>query len=667
MSEKFYLTTPIYYPSGKWHLGHCYTTVYGDAIARYKRMSGYDVFYLTGTDEHGQKIEQRAAAAGVSPKAFVDGLVDEIKRLWALMDISYDKFIRTTDDYHVKAVQKIFKKLYDQGDIYKATYKGKYCTPCESFWTETQLVDGKCPDCGREVTDAEEESYFFRLTKYADRVRKLLTETDFLEPKSRVNEMVNNFIENDLTDLAVSRTSFTWGVPVEFDPGHIVYVWVDALSNYITALGYGSADTTLYDRYWPADLHLMAKEIVRFHAVIWPAILMALGEPLPKKVVGHGWLIFDGDKMSKSKGNVADPFELAGRYGVDPLRYYLLRAMPFGADGAYTDETFLNRVNADLVNDLGNLVKRTTAMAAQYFDGKVTDAGEAGPQDAALIALIDGLKANVDAQIDKYMPNRALEEIFAVVSAANKYIDETAPWILAREGKRARLERVLYNLLEALRVTGMLLAPFLTRFPAEIYKGLGLALPERFTGERYGAVKTYAVTEQPPLIKRLDVRKELAELAALRAPAEAKTEAKTAAKTEAKTAAKTAPATGHKDGKKETAMENEEKAGIITIDEFFRTQLKVARVVACEKVEKADKLLKLTLDVGGETRTVVSGIAKSYAPEDMVGREVVLVANLKPAKLRGIESQGMILCATDGDGVVLVSPEKPVAPGSEVC
>ncbi len=659
MSQKtFYITTPIYYPSDKLHIGHTYCTVAADAMARFKRQTGYDVMFLTGSDEHGQKIEKIAKEKGVQPKEYVDKIVAGIQELWKLMNISNDDFIRTTDPRHEAVVQKIFKKLYDQGDIYKGEYEGWYCTPCESFWLDRQLKDGKCPDCGREVTDAEEESYFFRLTKYADRVRKLLTETDFLEPKSRVNEMVNNFIDNDLTDLAVSRTSFTWGVPVEFDPGHIVYVWVDALSNYITALGYGSADTTLYDRYWPADLHLMAKEIVRFHAVIWPAILMALGEPLPKKVVGHGWLIFDGDKMSKSKGNVADPFELAGRYGVDPLRYYLLRAMPFGADGAYTDETFLNRVNADLVNDLGNLVKRTTAMAAQYFDGKVTDAGEAGPQDEALIALIDGLKANVDAQIDKYMPNRALEEIFAVVSAANKYIDETAPWILAREGKRARLERVLYNLLEALRVTGMLLAPFLTRFPAEIYKGLGLALSERFTGERYGAVKTYTVTEQPPLIRRLDVKKELAELAALRAPAEAKTEVKTA------------PATGHKDGKKdtkETAMENEEKAGIITIDEFFRTQLKVARVVACEKVEKADKLLKLTLDVGGETRTVVSGIAKSYAPEDIVGREVVLVANLKPARLRGIESQGMILCATDGDGVVLVSPEKPVSPGSEVC
>ena len=653
MSEKFYLTTPIYYPSGKWHLGHCYTTVYGDAIARYKRMSGYDVFYLTGTDEHGQKIEQRAAAANVTPKEFVDGLVDDIKRLWKLMDISYDKFIRTTDEYHVKAVQKIFRQLYDNGDIYKSTYKGKYCTPCEAFWTETQLVDGKCPDCGREVVDAEEESYFFRLTKYADRVRRLLTETDFLEPKSRVNEMVNNFIDNELTDLAVSRTSFKWGVPVEFDPGHIVYVWVDALSNYITALGYGSDDTSLLKRYWPADLHLMAKEIVRFHSVIWPAILMALGMPVPKKVIGHGWLVFDGDKMSKSKGNVADPFVLAERYGVDPLRYYLLRAMPFGADGNYSDETFLNRVNADLVNDLGNLVKRTLAMSKQYFDGKVTSEGQTDPVDEPLVAMLDGLKAKVDAHIDRYMPNRALEEIFGVIAAANKYIDTTAPWVLFREGKKARLEAVIYNLLEALRITGLLLAPFLTDFPVRIYKGLGLTLPDRFDSAVYGAVKNYATEEQPPLIKRLDVAKETAELAALRGE-----------ETKQKDVIK--PEKEKKDKKEEKPMADEQ-TGIITIDEFFRTQLKVARVIACEKVEKADKLLKLTLDAGGETRTVVSGIAKSYTPEQMVGRQVVLVANLKPVKLRGIESQGMILCATDGEGVSLVSPDKTVDPGSEVC
>lgn len=647
MQEKFYLTTPIYYPSGKWHLGHCYTTVYGDSIARYKRMQGYDVFYLTGTDEHGQKIEQRAAAAGVSPKAFVDGLVAEIQRLWKLMDISYTKFIRTTDDYHVAAVGKIFKKLYDQGDIYKSKYKGKYCTPCEAFWTETQLADGKCPDCGRPVVEAEEESYFFRLTKYADRVRTLLTESDFLSPKSRVNEMVNNFIDNGLTDLAVSRTSFTWGIPVEFDPGHIVYVWIDALSNYITALGYASGDSSVLEKYWPCDLHLMAKEIVRFHAVIWPAILMALGLPLPKKEIGHGWLMFEGDKMSKSKGNVADPFLLADRYGVDALRYYLLRAMPFGADGAYTNETFLTRINADIVNDLGNLVKRTLAMSRQYFDGKVTNGGEAASEDESFTAAIDALKKRVENAMDEYMPNRALEEIFALVSRANKYIDETAPWALHKSPeKRARLERVLYNLLEALRVTATCLLPFLTKYPPQIFAGLGLKAPEDLKNAAYGKVKTYTTTEQPPLMLRLDVAKELAALDSEIGPtAEKET----------------------KNQKEDKKMEEKTETGIITIDDFFKTELKVAEVTACEKVEKADKLLKLQLRVGGETRTVVSGIAKSYTPEEMVGKRVVLVANLKPARLRGIESQGMILCASDGDKVVLVSPEKIVPSGSEVC
>ncbi len=645
MKQPFYLTTPIYYPSGKWHLGHCYTTVYGDSIARYKRMRGYDVFYLTGTDEHGQKIEQRAAAAGVTPKVFVDGLVADIKRLWELMDISYTKFIRTTDAEHVACVQKIFKKLYEQGDIYKATYKGKYCAPCESFWTETQLKDGKCPDCGREVVEAEEESYFFRLTKYAPQVRKLLTETDFLSPKSRVNEMVNNFIDNDLTDLAVSRTSFKWGIPVEFDPGHIVYVWVDALSNYISALGYLSGDDKNYQKYWPCDLHLMAKEIVRFHSIIWPAILLALGLPLPKKEIGHGWLLFDGDKMSKSKGNVADPFPLAERYGVDALRYYLLRAMPFGADGAYTDETFLTRINADIVNDLGNLVKRTLAMSKQYFDGKVAQIAPSD-EDAAFVGMIEGLTDKVFACMDEYMPNRALEEIFALVSRANKYIDETAPWALNKDpAKRGRLQQVLYNLLEALRMVAICLQPFLTRIPKQIFDGLGIA-PVGFEAAQYGKSKAYTTVEQPPIMLRLDIAKELKALAG--EEPQTKSEKK---ETE----------------KKDKKDMEEKETGIITIDEFFKTQLKVAEVVACEKVEKADKLLKLTLKVGEETRTVVSGIAKSYTPEEMVGKRVVLVANLKPAKLRGIESQGMILCATDGDGVVLVSPEKVVASGSEVC
>ena len=646
--DTFYITTPIYYPSGQWHLGHCYTTVCCDAIARYKRMSGYDVFYLTGTDEHGQKIEKKAAEQGVSPKAFVDERVAVIKNLWRTLDISYDKFIRTTDEYHEKAAAKIFDELYKKGDIYKSVYKGKYCTPCESFWTENQLVDGKCPDCGREVTDAEEECYFFRLSAYRDRIIKQLTETDYLQPKTRVNEMVNNFLKDGLNDLAVSRTSFKWGIPVPFDDRHVIYVWVDALTNYITALGYGSDDDSLFKKYWPADLHMVGKEIVRFHAIVWPAILMALSLPLPKKVYGHGWLMLDGDKMSKSKGNVVDPLVLCDRYGVDAVRYYLLREIPFGSDANYSGEAFIARINQDLANDLGNLVKRTLTMNKKYFGGKLTAPQTPPAEDAEFIEAIDALKDKVDAYIEELNVTKALEAVFAVIGKANKYIDVNAPWVLDKESKKERLMEVMYNLTEAIRVAATLLLPFMTKGPAAIFGALRLPVARSFDGVKWGAVKNYETGEADILYPRLDVQKELKEMETLSEQTGREENKNMQENTDKKTA-------------------TEQPGNYITIDDFCKVTLRVGEVIASERVEKSSKLLKNTVKIGDETRTILSGIAKYYTPEEMVGKRVVVVTNLKPRMMCGYESSGMILCAEKDGKVVLVSPEKAVESGAEVC
>ena len=635
-NKKFYITTPIYYPSDNLHIGHAYCSVMADTMARYKRIQGYDVMFLTGTDEHGQKIEEKAKAAGITPKQYVDHVVSGIKDLWKLMDISYDKFIRTTHDYHEKAVQKIFKQLYDQGDIYKGSYEGWYCTPCESFWTETQLVDGKCPDCGREVRRTSEEAYFFRLSKYQDQLIKLFEEhPEFLEPASRRNEMLNNFIKPGLEDLCVSRTSFTWGVPVTFDPKHIVYVWVDALSNYITALGYGSEDDSLYQKYWPADIHLVGKEIVRFHTIIWPAMLMALNLPLPKKVLGHGWLILEGGKMSKSKGNVVDPVVLCERYGVDAIRYFLLRDIPFGSDGTFSNEALITRINSDLANDLGNLVSRTVAMVNKYFGGTIPTERTAGEFDEDLIALATATKAKVEAYADEMQFSQALTELWALISRTNKYIDETAPWVLAKdEANRARLAAVMYNLCEAIRIISILVSPFLPHTAPKIQAQLGApaaVLSWEQAGEWGLLPAGFSVQKGEIIFPRIDIAKELAEL-----------EAQQKAAREAK----------------EQAQQKAEGVAQISIDEFAKVELRVAEVKDCEPVKRAKKLLKLTLDDGsGTPRTVASGIAQWYKPEDLIGHKVVLVANLKPAVLCGVESQGMILaadCAKDDVKVLFV-------------
>ena len=650
--KTFYITTPIYYPSGNPHIGHCYTTVACDSIARYKRMQGYDVMFLTGTDEHGQKIEEKAKERGITPKQYVDEIVEIFKGLWRFMNISYDRYIRTTDDYHIESVQKIFKELYDKGYIYKGEYAGKYCTPCESFWTESQLVDGKCPECGREVIEAKEEAYFFKMTPFAERIEQLLTETDYLRPRTRATELVNNFLQPTvnadgtksygLEDLCVSRTSFSWGIPVTFDEKHVVYVWIDALSNYISALGFYNEKYNEYDKYWPADVHMVAKDIMRFHAIIWPAMLMALDQPLPKHLAVHGWITFNGQKMSKSLGNVVDPLILGERYGADAIRYHIMREMALGADSSFSNEIMINRINTDLANGLGNLVSRTVAMIDKYFGGTLPVEREEGDFDADLIAVATALKAKVDDYVENTQLNLALEEIFKLVSRANNYIDETTPWILGRdETKKARLATVLYNLLESIRIAATLLSAFMPSTMPKVFEQIGAAEAATYeNADRFGVLPLdVTVHRGEALFPRIDVDQEIEALNAI--------------------IQNSAP-------KEESAVELPAHKPEIAFDDFEKVELRVAKVLACEKVKKSKKLLKFTLDDGEGERTILSGIAEYYEPEELIGKNIAYVANLAPRKMMGYESCGMILSAESGDKLRVVTIDDDILPGGSL-
>ncbi len=675
--KTYYITTPIYYPSGKLHIGHSYTTVAADTMARYKRLQGYDVMFLTGTDEHGQKIERVAAENGVTPKQYVDVIAENFKSLWSLMKITNDRFIRTTDPGHVDSVQQIFKKLYDQGDIYKGEYEGWYCIPCESFWTGTQLKDGNCPDCGRHVERTREESYFFRLSKYQDRLVALFeNDNEFLQPSFRRNEMLNNFLRPGLEDLCVSRTSFKWGIPVTFDDSHVVYVWVDALSNYITALGYLSGDDSAFRKYWPADVHLMAKEIVRFHALIWPAMLMALDLPLPRQVYGHGWLVLDGGKMSKSKGNVVDPVVLIDKYGLDAIRYFLLREVPFGADSVFSNEALIQRINADLANDLGNLVSRTSAMIGKYFGGTLPDILEPGEFDEELRTQLLALPGNMEKILDKLQFSTALAEIWKAVSRTNKYIDETVPWVLAKdESKRSRLASVMHHLAESIRIISILIEPFMPETPSKIWNIFHIPSSKTtWESAKVFSLQPWAagIMASDPIFPRIDMKLELESLAAaaISSTADVKDDgpAKNIVTEPNASVGKNQKGAAEKISSPETISERIEGIAQIGIEDFSKVELRVVRVLTAERVEKADKLLKLTLDDGMDGRTVVSGIAKHYTPESLIGRALVLVANLKPARLRGIESQGMILAASDpaAGKLVLVTLDGDMPAGTRI-